>query len=182
MNTNGKYILGIDPGYSGAAAWYNIADKRVEKLMLMPLKPIGGGVLVSEKRNEIDLGKISMAINPDEIRFCVIERVNASPQMGVVSAFRFGEGFGQICGVLAANGVDVRGVYPSAWKTAMNLSSDKSDSVRLASSLFPEWAKTFAAGKKSADLAEAALLAFYGVRFLAEKIKVDENFTGLYEK
>ena len=165
MNLNGKYIIGVDPGYSGAIAWYNIADKRIEKMMSMPLKPTNG-VVVSEKRNEIDIAKVAMVLDADAIRFCVIERVNASPQMGVVSAFRFGEGFGQLCGVLAANGIDVRGIYPSVWKAAMNLSSDKSASVRMASSVFPEWAKTFAQGKKSADLAEASLLAIYGTRFL----------------
>jgi hypothetical protein len=165
VNANGNFILGIDPGYSGAAAWYNIRDKRIEKMMPMPLKPIGG-VLTTETRNEIDVKKFATVVNPLEIRFCVTERVNASPQMGVVSAFRFGEGFGQICGVLAANGIDARLVYPAVWKTSMNLSKDKSASVVLASSVFPEWAKTFAAGKKSADLAEAALLALYGTRFL----------------
>lgn len=155
-------ILGIDPGFSGAIAWYNATDKKLVWVLPMPLTTNADKVFSTETRVEVDLRGVVKLLRQSMPAMAVVERVNASPKMGVTSAFRFGEGFGGVSGVLAALGVPMRLVYPNAWKAALGLSADKEQSRILACKLFPEWNATFMAGKKSADLAEAALLAAYG--------------------
>lgn len=167
-------ICGIDPGFSGALSWYDEIKERLVWCAAMPLTTNSAKVLSSETRVEVDLIALSNLLRQSRPTLSVVERVNASPQMGVTSAFRFGEGFGGIMGVLAAFEIQTRLVYPNAWKAGYALSADKAESTRLACKLFPEWSNTFLRGKKSADLAESALLAYYGVRFLpttAETIK-----------
>lgn len=48
----------------------------------------------------------------------VIERVWASPVMGVSSAFAFGENYGLWCGALLAEGITVWTVTPQTWQKA----------------------------------------------------------------
>lgn len=163
-------ILGIDPGFSGGVCWLNVDSGKIAAVVPMPTKKSGKG-LISETRTTIDVERLNTLIFTlsSETLFAVIEKVSSSPQMGVTSAFRFGEGFGIIQGVLAANGVKMRFVYPNVWKTDMNLSSDKTKSTDKACKLFPNHTDVFLAAKKSADLAESALIAYYGRKFLIDK-------------
>jgi len=162
-----QLILGIDPGFSGALAWYCPEDKRLIAAVPMPLKPPSAIAPGERQRAEIDPIRLAQIIHRAGVpRIAVVEKVSASPQMGVTSAFRFGEGHGIILGVLAAMGVPVRPAWPSVWKSGLGLSSDKKASLKLAVELFPEWSVTFTRDARSADLSEAALLAYFGVRFL----------------
>jgi hypothetical protein len=134
----------------------------------MPLKP--PSTLFPTKKTSIDphtLAEQIRAVGP--IDLAVIERVHSSPQMGVVSAFTFGEGYGAVMGVLAALNIRTVEVAPAVWKAGLSLSANKGESKTMAISLFPEWSATFTKGSKSADLAEAALIAYYGQRFITTK-------------
>jgi len=155
-------VLGVDPGFSGALAWYNTTTERIVAVVPMPVRTNSGGVFDTKIRVELDVQRLCHELRVSLPSLAVVERVNASPQMGVTSAFRFGEGFGVLTGALAA--LDIRTVYayPSAWKAGMGLSADKKESVKLAVRLFPEWSARFLQDKASGDLAEAALLAYYG--------------------
>lgn len=162
-------ILGIDPGYSGALAFYNYFEQRLVKVLPMPLLE-GERVFSPQTKVEIDVATFARLVNQTRfgLKFAVVEKVDSSPNMGVVSAFRFGQGFGQLQGVLTSLDVPIRYAYPAAWKSAMQLSKNKKDSLTLACKLFPEWAPTFRRDAASADLAEAALLAKFGERFLSK--------------
>ena len=158
-------ILGCDPGFTGGIAWYNTAEKRLLAVSKMPLK--APSALTDEKqRPEIDAEALARMVLATRPALAVVEKVSASPQQGVTSAFRFGEGHGIILGVMAGCNVRVRGAYPSVWKSGLGLSADKKASLKLAVELFPEWSVTFTRDARSADLSEAALLAYFGVRFL----------------
>ena len=160
-------ILGCDPGFSGALAWYDTGQKRLIAAVPMPLKAPSALSPGERQRAEIDPIRLATIIQRAGVpRIAVVEKVSASPQMGVTSAFRFGEGHGVILGVLAALGVTVRPAWPSVWKSGLGLSADKRGSLKLACELFPEWGPTFQRDARSADLSEAALLAYFGVRFL----------------
>jgi hypothetical protein len=161
-------ILGCDPGFGGALAWYDPTARRIVAALPMPLRP--AKTLIPDSRPEIDAEALYQQIYVSQPAVVVVERVNASPQQGVTSAFRFGEGFGIILGVLAGCGLKPRLAYPNVWKAGLGLSADKKQSLKMACELFPEWTPRFMTGARSADLAEAALLAYYGVRFLAAPI------------
>lgn len=158
-------ILGVDPGFSGALAWYDTATGKIAQIKPIPLKE--AGVFNTETRTEIDTVTLARLIGQTELRLAVVECVNSSPDMGVSSSFRFGQGFGQLQGILAALGIRTVYAYPAAWKAALQLSKNKDESRLLACQKFPEWFAMFKKGRKSsADSAEAALLAWYGTRFL----------------
>src|SRR4051794_19274028 len=94
-------ILGVDPGVSGAVAFYfPEASSRVVALDL-PLAD----------------GEISAPLLADLIRnfapsMAVIERVSAMPGQGVVSMFNFGRAYGDVRGVLGALSVPTHYATP----------------------------------------------------------------------
>lgn len=164
-------LLGVDPGFSGALAWYNCHTQKLVNVCAMPVLP--GNEHFGDKRPRVDGASVSRIVKSagDQLALIVMEKVESSPNMGVVSAFRFGQGFGVLQGVFSALGAPVRDAYPSAWKAGMGLTKNKKDSLLLACKLFPEWAATFRKDAASADLAEAALLAKFGERFLPKNVK-----------
>ncbi len=97
---------------------------------------------------------------PFGIRFAIIEDVNAMPKQGVVSMFRFGYNAGILLGVLQTLDIEILRVKPSAWKSALGLSSNKADSLALACKTFPNYKDYFQRAKDDGR-AEAALLAHF---------------------
>lgn len=83
-----------------------------------------------------------------------LEKVSASPQMGVTSAFTFGRGFGRLEMALTAARMSFDEVTPQRWQAAMQCLSggDKNVTKRRAQQLFPDLVVTH----KTAD---ALLLA-----------------------
>lgn len=169
-NSESSLIVGIDPGFSGAIAWYDSKNHQLLEVLHLPLRPERAGVLSQSdglRRKVIDLPELAKWIGASRPPLAIVEHVTASPQMGVTSAFRFGECYGAICGVLAGMNVRIQPVYPAAWKAAVGLTADKGQSLVRACELFPEFAGLFRKDRKSQDLSEAALLAYYGRNFLA---------------
>jgi hypothetical protein len=137
--------LGVDPGLTGGLAL--ISDEgRVLRVSKMPI-------------TEADLLLELNAMCADEPR-AVVEQVGASPQMGVVSAFTFGKGFGGLLMALTAVGVRFDLAVPRKWQGALGCLSggDKNITKRRAQQLFPDFTITHAN-------ADALLLAEYARRF-----------------
>ena len=140
MNTS-KTIIGIDPGFTGGLALISIAPYRKSDLLHCNKMPLKNSYIKvkNEARLEIDanvlntLLRIYLTYKPS---FAVIEEVSASPQMGVVSAFRFGEGLGLVMGLCVANNIPIKLVRPGVWKSAMSLNSNKQTSLNRASTLW----------------------------------------------
>lgn len=88
-----------------------------------------------------------------------MEQVSSSPQMGVVSAFSFGNGYGHLEMALTAAGIPFERVRPQAWQKAMGCMSkgDKNVTKRKAQELHPQLKVTHAT-------ADALLIATYGTR------------------
>jgi len=92
-------IAGIDPGNSGAIAFLDTA-KATLKIYDMPTFEFE----TTKKRVTIDPYAIVAFMQQYKLGHVYMEEVFSSPQMGVVSAFNFGEGKGMIKGVAAALG------------------------------------------------------------------------------
>lgn len=138
-------FLGIDPGLKGALVFLT---NMIVTAYPMPVYKRGDKTYVDES----ELTRIVSAERPDQ---AVIEDVFSSPQMGVVSAFSFGEGKGVLKGVLAGQGVPFVLVSPAKWKSDMGTIADKNHTKRLARSVFKNQ-KLSTEGK-----CEAALLALW---------------------
>lgn len=151
------FILGIDPGVSGAVAFYSpLAPDRVA----VEDVPVAGG--------EISAPHLASMIRRYAPSMAVIERVNAFPGQGVSSVFNFGRAYGDVRGVVGALSIPLHLVSPQKWKKHFGLSSDKDQSRMLAVRRFPAVADHFKR-KKDDGRAEAALIALYGAEVLSNR-------------
>lgn len=158
----GNFILGIDPGLSGALAVYDPTTRNLIAAIDMPLhKP--ASKTATKSKSEIDVTALCFFLETHitALRLACIELVHAMPGQGVVSMFRFGQALGIIEGALGMFLLPTEKVSPGVWKSIMRLDSDKNKSRALATKLFPAHANLFCR-KKDDGRAEAALLAVYG--------------------
>ena len=135
--------IGIDPGVNGGIAW------------------IYEGRPCSERMPETtkDLWDLINGIGSLGECRAHIEQVHSSPQMGVKSAFTFGQGFGHIEMALTAAGIPFERVRPQVWQKALGCMTkgDKNITKRKAQELFPQIRVTHA-------IADALLIAYYGTK------------------
>jgi Holliday junction resolvasome RuvABC endonuclease subunit len=138
--------IGIDPGKNGGIA---VIDEQ--------------GHAYAEKMPETlqDLFELlnSYSVGYDGNCRAYLEQVHSSPQMGVKSAFTFGNGFGHLEMALTACSIPFERIRPQAWQKVLGCMTkgDKNVSKRRAQELFP-------ALKITHSTADALLIAEYGRR------------------
>ncbi|MER9776790.1 hypothetical protein [Mesorhizobium sp. M0220] len=153
MTTPELCILGIDPGASGAIAFY--FPSRPDLIGAEDV-PLAGG--------EIDAATLARRIVQMAPTVAIIEHVGPMPKQGVSSTFKFGVAYGVVRGVVQALNVPMHLVTPGRWKKHFRLDSDKEKARALALRYWPS--SIHFSRKKDHGRAEAALLA----RFAAETI------------
>jgi hypothetical protein len=139
-----KLYIGIDPGLSGGIAF--VPETGTPWAFKMP----------ETDRDLLDLLSDNISLHTAT---ALLELVHSSPQMGVKSAFTFGEGYGRLQAVLTALRVPYERVRPQAWQKAMGCltKGDKNVSKRRAQELFPTLKVTHAT-------ADALLIAEFNRR------------------
>jgi Holliday junction resolvasome RuvABC endonuclease subunit len=146
-----QITIGIDPGASGAIAWIDERGKSCVEKMPDTLQDLWELIrdITNFPRSAID-GRRYKAY---------IEQVSSSPQMGVVSAFSFGRGYGNLEMALTAAGIPFERVRPQVWQKAMGCMTkgDKNISKAKAQELFPD-------KKVIHATADALLIALYGTK------------------
>lgn len=149
-------LLGIDPGISGAYAFYSTTDGTIHA---------ADAPVVDGNLDAVTFAAEIAKWKPDG---AIIERVSSMPKQGVASTFKFGVSYGMVQGIVAAQQIPVQFVTPGKWKKHYGLSADKEESRARALQLWPERSELFKR-KKDHGRAEAALLALYGdhMRFSA---------------
>lgn len=153
-----NWILGVDPGLSGAMAMLNAGAVNVFDI------PTTTRTVNKKEKRQIDPYQLSawLEIQRPLIKFAVVERVGTMPGQGVTSAFNFGFTTGCIHGIIAACGIEIRTVPPQVWKRKYGLLGQNKDASRgEASRRFPQFTHLWQL-KKHDGRAEAALLALYG--------------------
>ena len=142
--------IGIDPGKSGGIAWIADGKPCVEK-MPDSLRDVWDLIcdITNHPRSTVDGRKYK----------AYIEQVHSSPQMGVKSAFTFGNGFGHLEMALTAAGIPFERIRPQVWQKAMGCMTkgDKNVTKRRAQELFPQL-------KVTHSTADALLIADYGAK------------------
>lgn len=140
--------LGIDPGKDGA-----MAIIRETGIQIIPF-------------DELDYADAVNGLRGHRV-LCCLERVGARPGQGVTSMFSFGENYGFIRGLLAANKIPHEKVMPKKWKKEFGI-SDKNDSISVCMSLFPSVRlfRTDRCKKQHDGMAEALLMAEYARRHI----------------
>lgn len=150
-------ILGIDPGVSGAFAFFDINNGNLTVVDM----PFGIVERNGKTKKEVSPHLLYDIIASREIAFSVIERVGAQPGQAASSMFQFGRSVGMIEGALAALRRPVHYVAPPVWRRVAGVRGGKDGSRARAMEVFPAFAPLF--GRKKDDgRAEAALIAYYG--------------------
>lgn len=138
---NNPCYIGIDPGKNGSIAF---------------LSPYWYGVTVGLDSTPRDISESLEEMAKNYNCIAIIEQVSSSPQMGVKSAFTFGQGFGMLEGLLTAHCIPFERVRPQVWQKAMGCMTggNKNITKRRAQELFPKV-------KVTHKIADALLIAEY---------------------
>ena len=151
-------ILAIDPGISGALAFYLKSPLHVSGLQLVCDMP-----LISGDINPHQLHAIIRQQRPD---LAIIERVHPHPKEGVSSVWRFAAAYTVACTVVRLQEIPIMLVTPAKWKKAMGVKGGpegKEQCRLLAIDMFPTCQELFKL-KRHHNRAEAVLLAAYAAQ------------------
>lgn len=154
-----SYIIGIDPGASGAIAILEAKNGRLVDVIDMPTTELQIGGKTKHRVSPVFL-QSELGFYADDAR-AVVELVGAMPGQGVTSMFAFGEALGIVRGVLAGMKVPTELVTPAKWKRDLKLNPGKDGARALAANLWPDKADLFKRVKDDGR-AEAALIAHWG--------------------
>lgn len=135
--------IGADPGVTGAIA----------------VLTESGEVYIKDYADDF-IEWLQLFNDSYQIDEVVVEKVHSSGQMGVKNAFRFGEAFGRLQGILESTTLKPVLVPPNNWKKLLNVPADKEKCRQEAIRMFPK-ANLLLAYKKDHNRAEALLLAQY---------------------
>lgn len=119
------------------------------------------------KRSWVDfrkVGELFMPYKNDRVIY-TLEKATTRTSEGEASSFMNGNALGVFQGVSTL--LNLVGYYeplPVTWKTNLGVTSDKSTSIALAEDLYQVKLKDYLSKGKVDDVAEALLLAFYGLR------------------
>lgn len=151
-------ILAIDPGLTGALAWY--FPSAPDRIAVEDVPTVGG---------EIDTGLLRRRIAQMGPALSIVEHVHAMPKNGSIASFKLGMAYGAARAAIEAAGVPTHLVSPVTWKRHFRLpgkTAGGEEAARaMAIRLFPQSAERFER-RKDHNRADAALLA----RFAADTI------------
>ena len=154
------FIIGVDPGISGAISF--LEDGKILDVIEMPVmnegkknkKQVNGAQIYNEITKKINS-------NPETNTRVVIEHVTAMPGQGVTSMFNFGQSFGILKGICSAMQLPMFFVRPAKWKKYFNLINSQKDASRTrAIEIFPYFS-TQLSKKKDSNKADAILIASF---------------------
>ena len=152
------FIIGIDPGISGAICFFE--DGEVKDIIDMPVMADGKKnkrqINGSQTYNEIYLR--TKNFSKKDI-FVVVEQVSAMPGQGVTSMFNFGQSFGILKGICSAMQLSMYFVRPAKWKKYYGLIKTEKDASRTkVIEIFP-YISSNLSKKKDSNKADAILIA-----------------------
>lgn len=148
-------VLGLDPGKSGGIAWQRLGEPKS-----------ASGVKFPDTESDLR-GVLTSCMELDADWFAYIERVGATPQMGVTSAFTFGRGYGFLRGLLIGLCIPFEEVGPYKWQAEFGLrqgkklgsgDTEKHNAIKAKAQQFFPWLKITHAN------AAALLISEWGVR------------------
>lgn len=119
------------------------------------------------KRNWVDFKKLRELFEPYEgyRKIYTIEKMAPRSNEGTVTPFVNGNSLGIFQGLYAYLNPEVYvEPRPSEWKSELNLSAHKDQSIELAEEIYKVKLKDYLPKGKVDDIAEALLLAFYGFK------------------
>lgn len=165
-------VLGIDPGLSGGVALMLNDVFGSFELPLAFAMPTNEIVRNSKTKNSLDQRELFEALKlyfePGSVAY--IERVGAMPGQGTSSMFSFGRTVGATEALVMACGYRIEYVAPAVWKKRFKLGKGKDESLEAARRFWPSRASQLFPRKKDEGVAEACLIARYGMELELQAI------------
>jgi crossover junction endodeoxyribonuclease RuvC len=158
-------ILGVDPGVSGALAFFSTDQTDQVGVYDMPILD-----------GDVDPHLLHRLIGDRQPAMAMIERSHPHPKEGVSSVWRYASAFTTAVVVIKLLKIPLVFVTPAQWKKSLHLTKDKEQSRARAIETFPYCAAAFQL-KKHHNRAEAAMLAYYASTL--PTIRNHHNDTGL---
>lgn len=155
-----QFIIGVDPGASGAIAILEDNGKLVHVFDMPSVEIITGGK--AKRRVSPEMLAAELRLYADQGAVAYVEQVGAMPGQGVSSMFAFGQAFGIVLGVMAGLAIPTQTVTPGKWKKDLKLNGGKDASRAKAAQVWPAQAGEFKRVKDDGK-AESALIALWGV-------------------
>lgn len=161
------YVLGIDPGATGALALYCPQTTQVLALQDMPW--FEKVLTTGKKSKRINAKRLAIMINDvhhkaltDNAELHVhIEDVQAFGKQSAPAAFNFGYTAGLARGICEAHELEVALIRPQRWKNQFGLkASEKDDARQLVLQMFPHLGSMLKR-KMDVDRADAILISMY---------------------
>ena len=146
-------ILGIDPGNTGALAYYDGTE-----LLIWDMP-----IFEKEKGHDLDIHALYKIYQEAEAEKVYIEKTVAMPKISGKAAYSMGKAEGALISLCVALALPYTLVRPAEWKKAMSCPAEKDISRQRASQLLPLSAHNWDR-KKDHGRAEAALIALYGYK------------------
>lgn len=144
-------ILGIDPGMSGALAYYD-----GQELLIWDMP-----TFEKERGQDLDLHKLAAYFKESDAEHVYLEKTVAMPKISGKAAYSMGKSEGALIMACVALRCPYTLTRPAEWKKAMACPADKDSARQRASQLLPQYAHNWDL-KKHDGRAEAALIALYG--------------------
>jgi crossover junction endodeoxyribonuclease RuvC len=153
------YVIGIDPGLTGALAYFKDGELIGVRDMPVMSQVVGKGMTI----DCIELAKLLRPFS-DHTEVVIIEKVQAMPTDGATGAFKFGKTAMAPEALCYAFALPIHFVTPGAWKSKAKLiKKDKGSSRAMAKTMWPHLADDFRLVKHDGR-AEAALIAHFGLQ------------------
>jgi len=153
-----SYVIGIDPGISGAISVFSSETHTLFEVIDMPTLEVDSGKTKKRHISAAGLRDILVCYLDSHV---VIEKVGAMPGQGVTSMFNFGRSAGIIEGVVAALQIPHTYVAPATWTKAVGRAAGKDASRMRAMELFPAAKADLFKRAKDDGRADAALIAYW---------------------
>lgn len=148
-------VLGIDPGCSGALVIITEQGVYIDHLA-MPTIKVG-------TKSRVNGAAVAAWVRQYGITHAYLEQVGAMPGQGTASMFTFGHAAGVAEGILQGLNIPYTLVTPQAWKKSAGLiGSDKDAARSRAIQLYPGL-RALDAKAKGQAIADALLIARYGI-------------------
>lgn len=149
----------VDPGTTGAIVVLKEDGTHVDHLF-MPTMKIGSN-------NEVNIPAVAHFLNQYEIKHCFVERVQgmnkAGQRQSASTAFKFGDAYGSVKGVICGQLIPMSYLQPQQWKKhAKILGKDKDASRGRCVQLYPHIRELSLKGKGQA-LGDAILICRCGL-------------------
>lgn len=150
-NVGRMMLLGVDPGLKGGIAFIDTISGQYGAYP-MPVTTRQKYTLLHDLKETY--GNITA--------YC--EQVQVMGRaFGAKAALSYGQGYGELIGILTALGASIHEVRPSVWKRKLNISADKESAILLCERLYPDVELVPKGCRRAQDgLAEAMLIAHYG--------------------